>query len=302
MFPSFISIVSVYGSYLRRCFISAGLSSQKIDVDDQTTLHFWGPKKETARKKPSLVLIHGFGPMAIWQWRQQVQFLAPHFDVYVPDLVFFGASKTKSSERSEVFQAASLAKLLDKLDVKRFHVLGTSYGGFVAYHLAKMLGERVEKVVIASSGVNMRKSDNAALMERAKLDKIEDLMLPATPKQLRNLMGLSVSKRLNMLPSFFLNDLINNLYSENRKEKMELLKGLTLGRDDAVNLSPLQQEVLIIWGEHDQIFPVKMATELKQVIGKKARLELIKNASHVPQIEKAGEFNKIVLDFLRAGS
>lgn len=24
------------------------------------------------------------------------------------------------------------------------------------------------------------------------------------------------------------------------------------------------QEVLIIWGEHDQIFPVRMATELKE--------------------------------------
>lgn len=299
MFPSFLSIVALYGSYLRRCFNAAGLSSQKIAVDDRTTLHFWGPTQQSPGKKPSLVLIHGFGPVALWQWRQQVQFLAPHFDLYVPDLVFFGDSTTKSSERSEVFQAASVAKLLDKLDVKGFHVMGTSYGGFVAYHLANMLGEKVKKVVIASSGVNMRKNDNATLMERAKIDKIEDLMLPATPKQLRNLMGLSVSRRLNMLPSFFLNDFINNLYSEHRKEKMELLKGLTLGRDDAVNLSPLQQEVLIIWGEHDQIFPVQMATDLKQVIGKKARLELIKNASHVPQIEQAGEFNKIVLDFLR---
>ncbi|KAI9106867.1 hypothetical protein K1719_022395 [Acacia pycnantha] len=299
MFPPFLSIVALYGSYLRRCFNAAGLASQKIDVDDQTTLHFWGPSQQSPRKKPSLVVIHGFGPMALWQWRQQVQFLAPHFDLFVPDLVFFGDSTTKSSERSEVFQAASVAKLLDKLDVERFHVMGTSYGGFVAYHLAKMSGEKVEKVVIASSGVNMRKSDNVALIERANLDKIEDLMLPATPEHLRNLMGLSVSKRLNMLPSFFLNDLINNLYSENRKEKMELLKGVTLGRDDAVNLSPLEQEVLIIWGEQDRIFPVRMATELKQVIGKKARLELIKNASHVPQIEQAGEFNKIVLDFLR---
>lgn len=102
-----------------------------------------------------------------------------------------------------------MAKLLDKLNVERFHVMGTSYGGFVAYHLASKFGEKVDKVVIASSGVNMRKSDNSGLLERAKLDKIEDLMLPATPKQLRNLLGLSMYKRINMLPSFFLNDLIN---------------------------------------------------------------------------------------------
>lgn len=211
MFPSFLSIVSVYGSYLRRCFVAAGLTSQKIDVDDETTVHFWGPRdRESSHQKPNLVLIHGFGPMAIWQWRQQVQSLAAHFHVYVPDLIFFGGSSTKSSERSEVFQAATVAKLMDKLQVKRFHVVGTSYGGFVAYHLARRLGaQRVEKVVIASSGVNMRRNDSVALLERAKLDKIEELMLPATPQHLRKLMTLSVSKRLHILPDFFLNDFLN---------------------------------------------------------------------------------------------
>ncbi|KAJ1382270.1 Alpha/Beta hydrolase fold [Sesbania bispinosa] len=205
--------------------------------------------------------------MAIWQWRQQVQFFTPHFNVYVPDLIFFGGSTSRSNERSERFQAASVGKLLNKLEVKKFHVVGTSYGGFVAYHLANLLGEeRVEKVVIASSGVNMRKSDNVALLQRAQLDKIEDLMLPATPQQLRKLMTLSVFKRLHMLPDFFLKDFINKLYAENRKEKMELLKGISLGRDDTLNISPLQQEVLIIWGEHDRIFPVRMTNELKDCL------------------------------------
>lgn len=187
--------------------------------------------------------------------------------------------------------------------MKRFHVVGTSYGGFVAYHLAKMVGEeRVEKVVIASSAVNMTKSDNVGLLERAGLDKIEDLMLPATPQHLRKLMSLSVSsKRVRMMPDFFLKDFLNKLYSENRKKKMELLKGISLGRDDTSNISPLQQEVLIIWGEHDRIFPVQKANELKKVISKKARLELIKDASHVPQIEKPGEFNNIILNFLNGG-
>ncbi|KAI4337197.1 hypothetical protein L6164_015643 [Bauhinia variegata] len=301
MLPSFLSIASLYGAFLRRSFVAAGLSPQTIRVDDETTVHFWGPKNQTTQK-PFLVLIHGFGPMALWQWRQQVKFFSPHFHVCVPDLIFFGGSTTTSAERSEVFQAETVAKLLDKLRVKRFHVLGTSYGGFVAYHLARMVGEKVQKVVIASSGVNMRKSDHVALLKRAKVDKIEDLMLPSTPHQLRNLMALSLFRRLHMVPDFFLNDFVNKLYSENRKEKMELLKGVTVGKDDASNIIPLQQEVLILWGEHDQIFPVDMATELQGVIGKKARLELITEASHVPQIEKPAEFNNVVLKFLRGTS
>ncbi|GLT73351.1 hypothetical protein SLA2020_452170 [Shorea laevis] len=168
----------------------------------------------------------------------------------------------------------------------------------VAYQMARMWPERVEKVVIASSGVNMRRRDNEALVKRAKLEKIEELMLPVTAAQLRTLMGLALSMRFNIFPDFFLNDLLQKLYSDNRKEKIELLKGLTLGRDDTANISPLTQEVLIVWGDRDRIFPLEMATELKEVLGEKARLEVIKNTSHVPQIECPGQFNNIVKNFL----
>ncbi|XP_044463077.1 uncharacterized hydrolase YugF-like [Mangifera indica] len=299
MAPSFLSLVSLYSLYLRRCFISSGLTSQTLDLKNGTTIHFWGPNPDQITlQKPSLVLIHGFGPAAIWQWRKQVKFFAPHFHVYVPDLIFFGNSTTKSKERSEVFQAVSVGKLLENIGVKKFSVMGTSYGGFVAYHMAKMWADNVEKVVIASSGVNLTHSDNEALLKRAKVESIEHLMLPETTSQLRTLTGLAVSKKLRIIPDFFLNDVVEKLYSDNRKEKMELLKGLTLGKDDSAKLSPLQQDVLILWGDQDQIFPLKMATELKELLGEKARLEVIKKTSHVPQIENPQLFNSIVKNFL----
>ncbi|KAI5403946.1 hypothetical protein KIW84_051188 [Lathyrus oleraceus] len=206
--PSFVSFSGLYSGYLRRCFTGAGLFSQKIDIDDETTLHVWGPTNQ-ATEKPSLVLIHGFGPTAIWQWRQQVQFLAPHFNIYVPDLIFFGESTTRSKERSEKFQAESVGKLLEKLGLKKCHVVGTSYGGIVAYNMAKMLGEeKIEKVVICSSGVNMTKNHNVKLLERAGMDKIEDLMLPSSTQNLRKLMTLAVAKRIPFMPEFLLKDFL----------------------------------------------------------------------------------------------
>lgn len=261
-------------------------------------MHFWGPKpKAFSPSKPSLILIHGFGPHGVWQWRQQITCFAQKYNLYVPDLVFFGDSTTKSRERSEVFQAVCVGRMLERIGVDRYSVVGTSYGGFVAYHLASTWPERVERVVIASSGVNLRRKDNEELLKRAKLEKIEGLMLPANAGQLRTLMSLSVFRR-PYVPDFFLNDFLEKLYGENRKEKMELLKGLTLGRDDTVNIVPLKQEVLVVWGDHDQIFLLEKAYELKKFLGEKARLEIIKNTSHVPQLERAGQFNKIVKSFL----
>ena len=37
---------------------------------------------------------------------------------------------------------------------------------------------------------------------------------------------------------------LQKLYSDNREEKKGLLKGLTLGREDTPNISPLQQVLL----------------------------------------------------------
>ncbi|KAG5244059.1 hydrolase family protein [Salix suchowensis] len=300
MAPSFLSFASLYSFYLRHCFTSSGLSQKSINVGDETTIHFWAPT-QLRQSKPNLVFIHGFGPVSLWQWRQQVQFFAPDFNLYVPDLIFFGDSTTKSSERSEIFQAESVAKLLETLGVEKYSLVGTSYGGFVTYHIARMFPERVEKVVIASSGVNMKKKNNEELVKKAKLEKIDDLMLPQKPSDLRALLGVAVSKpSLLMVPDFFLNDVINKLFAENRNKKVELLSGLTIGQDGSVNISPLQQDVLLVWGDKDQIFPLEMAKDLQGLIGKNVRLEIIKDTSHVPQIENAAEFNEIIKKFLGA--
>ncbi|KAM7260476.1 hypothetical protein ACFE04_016217 [Oxalis oulophora] len=293
----YFSIVSLYTYILRRTFISAGLSKQSIDIDNETTLHFWSPKNPNP--KPALLLIHGFGPLSLWQWRHQVKFFASTFNLYIPDLIFFGDSTTSSPRRSEVFQAESVGKLMEKLGVEKYSVVGTSYGGFVTYHMATMWPEKVEKAVIASSGVNMRWRDNEELVKRAELENVEKLMLPQTANDLRALARLAVFKRPGFhVPDFFLNDFVKTLYKSNRKEKVELLKGLTLGKDNSVNLSPLQQEVLIVWGDQDKIFPLEMGHELKGLLGEKVRMEVIKGTSHCPQTEDPVQFNNIVKQFL----
>ncbi|EPS58835.1 hypothetical protein M569_15976, partial [Genlisea aurea] len=183
---SCMSLVSLYGGFLRLSVAASGLSSRSVDLDGSTTIHFWGPASSSSSSKPVLVLIHGFGPPGIWQWTRQVKFFSRKFNVYVPDLVFFGESFSDSSERTEIFQAKCIASLLQSLGVQRYSVVGTSYGGFVAYRLAEMWPEKVEKVVLASSAVNLRSSDNERLARVHKADKIEDLLCPATVAGLRS--------------------------------------------------------------------------------------------------------------------
>lgn len=215
MAPSFLSVANFVEAILRRRFSSAGLSLQTLSIDSETTIQLWGPPPSSSpenQQKPALLLLHGFGPSAVWQWNHQVKPLSHFFRLYVPDLVFFGGSSSSGENRTEMFQALSMGKLMEKLGVERFSVVGTSYGGFVAYNMAKMFPDKVEKVVLASSAVNLRRSDNEAFIERAKCQSIKEVMLPSSGIDLRRFSGMVSSWRLDYVPDFVLNDFCQVFY------------------------------------------------------------------------------------------
>lgn len=86
---------------------------------------------------------------------------------------------------------------------------------------------------------------------------------------------------------------------DNREQLAHLFKGITVGTDK-FQVTPLPQEVLIVWGEHDQLFPVEKAYAIQSSLDGKARVEIIKKTGHAPQLEDPARFNNIVLDFLMA--
>ncbi|MQL78043.1 hypothetical protein Taro_010471 [Colocasia esculenta] len=301
---SCFSMVAFYGYFLRRSFAAAGLRPETHEIDGgETTMHCWVPDSALGGSddsRPTVVLLHGFGPSAVWQWRRQVGHISRGLRLVVPDLVFFGGSSSRSARRSVAFQAECVLKLLDRLGVGRFSVVGTSYGGFVAWHVAREAAPagRVERVVIASSDPLKTEEDDAQLRQRAGVENISDLMLPRSTRTLRSLLRLSVHRSPSIMPDFVLRDVLQTFFTDNREVKMELLEGLELNKNGEISGSPLLQDVLIVWGEHDYIFPLEKAHLLKKHLGEKARLEVMKNTAHVPQIEDPNRFNEIVLNFL----
>ncbi|KAJ6427363.1 hypothetical protein OIU84_022872 [Salix udensis] len=133
-------------------------------------MHFW-TSNHRRFNKPNLVMIHGYGGDARWQFFYQVGSLSRNFNLYVPDLLFFGQSSSKRSGRTDAFQARCLAECLKRFGVDKFSVYSISYGGFVAYRMAEICPEEVEKVVIVSSGefinvmVNHQRKEKLELLE-----------------------------------------------------------------------------------------------------------------------------------------
>ncbi|KAJ4884695.1 alpha/beta-Hydrolases superfamily protein [Raphanus sativus] len=284
-------------------FKKSGLQSVPIDVNDGTKVHFW-VSKTRVESKPNLLLIHGLGPSAIWQWYRVARRLSPHFNLFIPDLVFFGGSYTTRPERTEVFQAETLMRALQKQSVKRFSLVGLSYGGFVGYRMAAMFGDAVERVVICCAAVCMEENDmgEASVFKVSDIDEASKILVPDSVEKLRELMGYIFYKPFlalaKLVPTYVLHDFIEHVLTrENMEEKREMIKNIP--KDRIISEIPkLTQETLIIWGEHDNVFPVEMGKRLQHHLGKNGKFVVIKRTGHVFNFERPGKYAKLLKKFL----
>lgn len=194
---------------LRSTFSSSGLRQFSMDLGDGTVLHCWVPKTRKPTR-PDVVLIHGFGANAMWQFCDTVASLAPNFNVYVPDLVFFGGSVSTRPDRSEAFQAECVMRVLEANSVAKMAVVGLSYGGFVAYSMAARFPECVERVVICCAGVCLEEKDmREGLFPVADVEEAAAILLPQTAEKMRELVRYTFVKPPKGLPSCLLEDFID---------------------------------------------------------------------------------------------
>ncbi|XP_019263927.1 PREDICTED: uncharacterized protein LOC109241618 [Nicotiana attenuata] len=278
-------------------FSNSGLKSSTTDLTDGTIMHCWIPKNHK-EKKPTLVLIHGIGANAMWQWNEFISPLSSRFNLYVPDLLFFGESYTTRPERSELFQAQCVMRIMEVYGVKKMTVVGLSYGGFVGYSMAVQFPEAVERVVLGCSGVCLEEKDmENGMLQVKSVEEAVSILLPQTPEKLRQLMKLSFYKPAQKVPSCFLNDFIDVMCTVNHQERKELIEALHNNRKFS-DLPNITQPTLIIWGEYDQIFPLELAHRLKRHLGENAQLVIIKDAGHAINMEKPKELYKHLKSFL----
>ncbi|KAE8707587.1 putative HXXXD-type acyl-transferase family protein [Hibiscus syriacus] len=294
----YFSFTSSRDWFYRLMFGNAGLRSVKTDLGEGTVMHCWVPKTHHA-SRPNILLVHGFGANAMWQYGDHLRHFTSRFNVYVPDLIFFGESYTTRRERTESFQAQSVMKMMEAHGVRRMSLIGISYGGFVGYSMAAQFPDNMEKLVLCCAGVCLEEKDlEDGFFNVKDLDEALSILLPQTPEKLRELIKFSFVRPIDKwVPSLFLSDFIDVMCTEHLEKKRELL--VTILKDRKVsNIPKITQSVLIIWGEEDKIFPLELGHRLKRHVGDNAKIVVIKNAGHAVNIEKPKDFIKHLKAFI----
>jgi 2-hydroxy-6-oxonona-2,4-dienedioate hydrolase len=107
-----------------------------------------------------LLLVHGVGVTAD-SWCNNIEALAQHFQVIAPDLLdngFTGAGSYRLGPPHKPM-LNHLMQLVDHLGLREFAVLGSSFGGLLAVHLHLRSPDRVNRLIVISSGSTMQSAE-----------------------------------------------------------------------------------------------------------------------------------------------
>ncbi|PAN07819.1 hypothetical protein PAHAL_1G365400 [Panicum hallii] len=312
-----VNFIEAQKPLLSRLMKMAGLRPIEVELEPGTTMHVWAPKHHVGKKgttispldpaggggkkpggskkrrspesRPNVVLIHGFAAEGNVTWQFNFGVLVSRYNLYIPDLMFFGKSSTSSADRSPDFQAACVAGALARLGVARCDVVGFSYGGMVAFKLAEARPELVRSLCVSGSVVAMTDAVNRETMERLGAGSSAELLMPETLKGLKALLSISMYKKM-WFPDRFYKDYLKVMFTS-RKERMELLQGLLISTMDA-KIPVFQQKIMLLWGEEDKIFDIELAKKMKEQLGDKCFLYGIRKAGHLLHVERPCAYNR----------
>lgn len=95
-----------------------------------------------------VVLVHGFF-LTSAMWWEQVSGLASDFTVYAIDMLGQPGASTQTKKMSTPAEAARcITAVLEKLDLSDVHLVGHSYGGWLATHLAAATPHRLATLTL----------------------------------------------------------------------------------------------------------------------------------------------------------
>lgn len=252
-----------------------------------------------AQNKETLLLVHGIGGQGARDWAGFVPVLAAKYRLLIPDLPGFGESAKGNQLYSPERYVAFLKHIVEARVPGRLHLVGHSMGGAIALRYAGMYPRDIERLVaIDAAGVLHRASYSEFLS--AMGIKGLPFMFPGQDALLRG----RVNQLLAQIEAFNI-DADALLQSAALREK--LLQGdplkiaaFALALDDMSRILPaVRAPTLLIWGEKDEIAPLRTGKMLAAVLPQ-ARLMVMPGAGHVPQRDDPRAFIAATMAHLNA--
>lgn len=250
---------------------------------------------------PSVLLLHGFAGSSE-DWRPTVGVLArAGYHALAIDALGFGRSaKPSDAPYSLELSAYLYARLIEQTGIGAAHFVAHSMGGKYAIATALLYPNAVRSLVLV---------DSDGFTEPSPLTRVGGwpllgpalLWLSARPAVVRAMLSAAFyAPERHITAEILERGRAALIGADNRRALTALSRrydATDLGRTGLRDrLGELRLPTLIIWGEHDRIFPLESAWRALAIPS--ARLVIVPRCGHFPQIEAARAFHGLLLGFL----
>ncbi len=254
---------------------------EKVAVVYGQNIHYFD-----AGQGPVVILLHGLGAVKEL-WLANLAPLAMKYHVYAIDQIGFGKSDKPLYDYRIASFSDYLYGFMKTQNLAKATLIGNSLGGWIALEFVTAHPEMVDKLILV---------DSAGLPWQTAGPTI-------------NLNPASMAATRTMLESIFYNkkmvtdDFVQQVFIDRARNNDGYTIQRTMTGFAAENqfedkkLGSIHAPTLVVWGHDDELIPLSSGQKLHDGIPG-AKLVVIDQCGHVPQIEKAAEFNKAVLDFL----
>ena len=205
-------------------------------------------------------------------------------------MLWFGQSHS-TAEPSLSAQVSALQLAIEELGWSKLDLIGVSYGGFVGLALSIQAPNLIDDLVLLDSpGGTFDEKQIPEMEKRLGVEALGDFFVPENPQELQSLIDLCFYNPRPPLPSFILEETYNISFSRFHDEKRQLLTELPGNREWFDSYKGQWPRTLVLWGEHDPVFPVSLASNLAAEMN--AELYIFKRASHAPNVEYPRKFER----------
>lgn len=246
----------------------------------------------------TMILIHGSGPgvSAYANWRLVIPRLSESLHVFAPDVVGFGKTgKLEKDQYSLDNWVNHLIGFIEEVADGPVHLVGNSFGGAMALHIAHRRPDLVKKLILMGSvGIEHKVSYGLSKVwgYDPSIENMRELieLFSHDEAAANNEELVRLRYEASMEPET--KEAFHAMFYDNQQER---LNELSLPEEDLKNL---KTETLLFHGLNDQVIPFEETSYKLVQLLPNAELHLFNKCGHWTQIEKTEPFIDHILAFV----
>ena len=252
-----------------------------------------------------VLLLHGYAHF-LETWDFNLRPLSQHYQAYAMDLPGHGLSDKPGIAYNLSFFTKFVINFMQALGLEHASLIGHSMGGQISLNVAINFPEKVDSLILeTSAGLS---NDVSLFHKVCSMPVLGSADTNESP--IKTALGQRM-KREFYHPDFVAKEIVDISYRfmqqmpETRRVLLSILQHSVTAdglRPEVVMLDRLylvKSPTLFIHGAQDEIHPLELSQNACHLIPN-ARLKVIDECGHCPHIEKAAEFNEVVIAFLKA--